>query len=473
MLNLERYTDGFFQVNANNGFLPLRDPLKTLPKKYSELQKIIDFLPRQTDDGLMGILGVEGAIEAKISQLTNFIDEVKTEKDPFILQALFRTYAFLTAAYTLSPAHFHFLKEGKYGKANQFVPAQLAMPFCAVAEKLKVFPWLDYHYAYSLGNYVKIDPKGGWNWENLEMAVKFSGMPDERGFIMLHVDINQHSPKLVGAIMESLQQINHKNNQQLNEALEQAYLAMKAVNERRQLMWQASRWKHYNDFRVFIMGVKGNEEIFGDGVIYHGVDEKPRQYRGQTGAQDNIIPTMDIFSGVIHHYPENELTHYLMDLRSYRPVCIQNFFEDLQNEMHQIHPKGLMGWLNENKNTSGLVWLAGIIEEIYYFRNGHWQFVQKYIMQNTAYSKATGGTPIISWIPNQIRAVLTALGQCLSHIPTNNTSTLYKNIVKGYPSKEKLLNRQLKMLHEPDYDAKKVFDLNKTLKLEDEQSSSK
>ncbi|GIS00720.1 MAG: hypothetical protein CM15mP102_15400 [Flavobacteriales bacterium] len=45
---------------------------------------------------------------------------------------------------------------------------------------------------------------------------------------------------------------------------------MKSINERRQIMWEASRWKHYNDFRVFIMGIKGNNEIFGDGVIYEG-----------------------------------------------------------------------------------------------------------------------------------------------------------------------------------------------------------
>ena len=29
------------------------------------------------------------------------------------------------------------------------------------------------------------------------MCVRFSGQPDEVGFIMLHVDINQHSPSLV------------------------------------------------------------------------------------------------------------------------------------------------------------------------------------------------------------------------------------------------------------------------------------
>ena len=32
-------------------------------------------------------------------------------------------------------------------------------------------------------------------------------------------------------------------------------------------MWQASRWNHYNDFRVFIMGVKENDAIFPDGLL--------------------------------------------------------------------------------------------------------------------------------------------------------------------------------------------------------------
>ena len=83
------------------------------------------------------------------------------------------------------------------------------------------------------------------------------------------------------------------------------------------------------------MGIKGNDEIFGDGVIYEGISEEPVQYRGQTGAQDNIIPTADIFTGVIDYYPSNDLTKYLLDLRSYRPKCIQNFLSDLKDEMKE------------------------------------------------------------------------------------------------------------------------------------------
>ena len=120
---------------------------------------------------------------------------------------------------------------------------------------------------------------------------------------------------------------------------------MVEMNNRRREMWKASRWQHYNDFRVFIMWVKGNEELFGDGVTYSGVWDEPKQFRGQTGAQDDIIPMEDIFSGVINYYPKNELTKYLLDLRTYRPKCIQQFFIYLEKEVEGIHQRGMLGYL--------------------------------------------------------------------------------------------------------------------------------
>ena len=309
-----------------------------------------------------------------------------------------------------------------------------------VSEKLDVYPFLDYHYAYSLGNYVKIDDTKGFEWENLAMAAKFSGMDDERGFIMLHVDINQHSPELVGSIFDFLESNESKN---VNNSLKKCLSAMKKINERRQIMWQASRWKHYNDFRVFIMGIKGNDEIFGDGVIYEGVSDKPVQYRGQTGAQDNIIPTADIFTGVIDYYPSNDLTKYLLDLRTYRPKCIQNFLEDIKNEMGNNR---LFNNLKESNNEEGLCLLIQILDEIYYFRNGHWQFVQKYIMANTKYAKATGGTPIISWIPNQITAVLNYMDDVINLIPINSNFIDRDEFHKtSFLRKRDLLSKQVKI----------------------------
>ena len=294
------------------------------------------------------------------------------------------------------------------------------------------------------------------------MAAKFSGMDDERGFIMLHVDINQYSPQLVGSILEFL---NSKNSNDVNRSLTNCLSAMKSINERRQIMWEASRWKHYNDFRVFIMGIKGNNEIFGEGVIYEGISDKPVQYRGQTGAQDNIIPTADIFTGVIEYYPSNDLTKYLLDLRSYRPKCIQHFLSDLKDEMDGNR---LFNKIKEDNNEEGLCILIQILDEIYYFRNGHWQFVQKYIMANTKYAKATGGTPIISWIPNQITAVLNYMTDVLELIPDNSSFIDKTSFEEQLSKKVTLLDKQLQLLHGDNYNAEDVFALNRKLKLNDD-----
>ena len=461
-MNLDRYSDNFFEVNHLNGFLPKKSPLAVLPERYNELQFLIDEMPIKKANGQGGLLSREGAIEDAVKKLKNYKDLVKKEDDIFIIQALFRAYGFLTSAYLLAPSHFSFQKTKKYGKAHSVLPSQLSEPFVLVSEKLDVYPFIDYHYAYSLGNYVKIDKSKGYEWENLAMAAKFSGMDDERGFIMLHVDINQHSPQLVGSILDFLKS---KDNIGVNQSLKNCLSSMKGINERRQIMWQASRWKHYNDFRVFIMGIKGNEEIFGDGVVYEGVSEEPVQYRGQTGAQDNIIPTADIFTGVIDYYPKNDLTKYLLDLRSYRPKCIQNFLSDIKDEMKENR---LFNSIKVSKNEEGLCLLIKILDEIYYFRNGHWQFVQKYIMANTKYAKATGGTPIISWIPNQITAVLNYMSDVLELIP-DNSSFIDKALFSEQLSKKiTLLEKQLQLLHGDNYNAEDVFALNKKHKLNDD-----
>ena len=41
----KQYTDGFFNVSKEHGFLPIRDPLKSLPDQYKELQDLKFYKP--------------------------------------------------------------------------------------------------------------------------------------------------------------------------------------------------------------------------------------------------------------------------------------------------------------------------------------------------------------------------------------------------------------------------------------------
>jgi indoleamine 2,3-dioxygenase len=470
----QQYTDGFFNVGPVNGFLPQHLPLKTLPDTYAVLQDILDKMPVQLSATENGYLHYPNKIEEAVSVLPNYVDAANAETDVRILQALFRGYSFLASAYTLESSFQHYRETGHYGKARNVLPVQIAQPFVAVADKMDVYPWLDYHYAYSLGNFKKKDDAAGLEWTNLEMCVRFSGQPDEVGFIMLHVDINQHSADLVGSVMQTLEAVSQGDIKKAEAALDKNMQTMIEMNNRRKEMWKASRWQHYNDFRVFIMGVKGNDELFGDGVTYTGVWDEPKQFRGQTGAQDDIIPMEDIFSGVINYYPKNELTKYLLDLRTYRPKCIQQFFIDLENEVAGIHERGMFGYLKEQKSVIGLSRLLGILEQIYHFRNGHWQFVQKYIMANTPYAKATGGTPITSWLPNQLKAVMQQMQDVLDVIATleDQQDEVTMSIVNSNKTtlshKQKLLEEQLAEVAGERYSAEKVFALNEKFGLKDQ-----
>jgi indoleamine 2,3-dioxygenase len=468
------YSDDFFDISPEYGFLPVSLPLEILPDPYTPLQHLLDQMPVVLGENKFGLLNTPNAIAEAVDALPNMIEHVNKEYDIRIIQALFRGYSFLASAYTLEPAFQHYRNTGDYGKARNILPPQIAQPFCEVAEKLDVYPWLDYHYAYSLGNFRKKDHSLGLEWTNLDMCVRFSGQPDEVGFIMLHVDINQHSPDLVGSVYHTLKALNENNQTAATEWLEKNHQTMLQMNARRREMWKASRWQHYNDFRIFIMGVKGNEELFGDGVIYTGVWDEPKQFRGQTGAQDDIIPMEDIFSGVIRYYPQNELTKYLLDLRTYRPTCIQHFFIDLEESVKSIDEKGIIGILYKNKNAEGLCRLLGILEEIYHFRNGHWQFVQKYIMANTPYAKATGGTPITSWLPNQLKSVMFQMEDTIKLIEelNENIGEHGKNIFttnkQTLEQKRQLLEEQLELVKEQQFSAEKLFELNKNYGLEDE-----
>jgi indoleamine 2,3-dioxygenase len=439
-LTNNKYSDGFFNVSIRDGFLPIKEPLKSPPKKYNSLNDIIENLP--------SILEIDNEIEKRVEMLENYIDLVNYEDDVFILSSLYRSYSFLTSAYLLEPAHKNMV-DGMYGKPKNKLPKNISEPFECVARKLDVFPFLDYHYAYSLGNYIKKDKSKGLEYSNLEMAVSFSGTKDETGFIMLHVDINRFSKDLIKSI-------DLFNQGRVKESLTTNLEAMKQINSRRMQMWKASNSKNYNNFRCYIMGIKDND-MFGEGVFY-GDDPVPRQYRGQTGAQDDIIPTEDIFIGIINYYPKNRLTKYLLDLRQYRPKCIQKFHNDLFSTR--------INMLESLKvNDYYLILLLQIVEQVYKFRHGHWMFAQKYIMANTKHPVSTGGTPIISWLPNQILSVLNYMEDILDEIKEH--TEISKRIEKDYERYRDIIEKQIKDMN-VKIEVTKLYKDSLSIQLEDE-----
>lgn len=174
---------------------------------------------------------------------------------------------------------------------------------------------------------------------------------------------------------------------------------MNEINTIFSKIWTVTSPVNYLEFRTFIMGSQGNEDIFPNGVLYKGVSDTPQVYRGETGAQDSIIPSVDTAFGL--SYPRNALTDYLFQMRKYRPYNHVAYVDDLKKkqEKHELKKFGL-----EDSYSTFL--MLQNIHSTFAFRHQHWGMVKKYIMDNTKYPRATGGTPITTWLPNQIGACL-------------------------------------------------------------------
>ena len=63
------------------------------------------------------------------------------------------------------------------------------------------------------------------------------------------------------------------------------------------------------------------------------------------------------------------------------------------------------------------------------FRKKHWNLTKKYIIENTKHPVATGGTPITTWLPNQLGATLEYMEEVINNI---NISELESEDDKDY-----------------------------------------
>ena len=95
-------------------------------------------------------------------------------------------------------------------------------------------------------------------------------------------------------------------------------------------------------------------------------------------------------------------------------------------------------------------------------------------MANTKYAKATGGTPIISWLPNQMKAVMNEMKNVIKLIGNNQlhdaSAELYTEVKNNIDRKVDLLNHQLELINKKTFSANKVFDLNEKYNLSDKSN---
>jgi len=142
--------------------------------------------------------------------------------------------------------------------------------------------------------------------------------------------------------------------------------------------------------------------MFPHGVVYEGVSEEPMSFRGESGANDSMIPLCDNLLQI--SMPDTPLTAILQDFRSYRPGNHREFLEYVRSRSSLL---SLRSYALQDLASTAFYLLA--LDQVRDFRWRHWTFTREYILKKTTHPVATGGSPIVTWLPNQLQAVLNAM----------------------------------------------------------------
>ncbi|TKX21258.1 indoleamine 2,3-dioxygenase-3 [Elsinoe australis] len=401
-----------FMVSKERGFLPRQDPVVQLPAEFEPLEVILSRMPIKTLSGSPGLLAdfqLGPTVEREFPDLSSAVE--KYQGDLPLMNALYRDYSFLASAYLLEPCHERFMRGEQYGLGRQTLPRSIAMPITKVAKFAGFMPFMEYAGSYALFNYRLQDPALGLEYDNLRLIRAFElGMDptsSEAGFVLVHIAMVKHSGVLVSGAYDALNGALGKDREAFNAGMADLVNALDQINKVMNTMWTKSKPNGYTSFRTFIFGIT-SQSMFPNGVIYEGVSEEPMSFRGESGANDSMVPLCDNLLQI--SMPNTPLTDILKDFRSYRPGNHRDFLESVKEHADKANLKEYA--LSDPVSAS--LYLRAL-DQVRNFRWRHWCFTREYILRQTSHPTATGGSPIVTWLPNQLQAVLANMADAYAH----------------------------------------------------------
>ena len=397
-------------------------------------------MPKIKKNGKAGLLSIEGLLVPASEKVPLYaVDDIS---DSATLTALFRDLTFWASAYLLEPCDFNFKKTKVYGLGRDRLPKNIAVPLVEVSKKIGAAPFMEYAQSYALYNWTRKDPSKGLEYANLELIRAFENSPHESGFILVHVAMVAHSGKLVSRVLDVFEATRTQSRSEFNSALDGLVSVMQEINQVMETMWNRSSAAAYNSFRAYIMGTK-NQPMFPRGVVYENCyGDEAQFYRGESGANDTIVPTCDNLLQLTGMMPNNPLTGILMDFRKYRPIPHNEWLSFVDSQARALK---IAEFAQSDANSA--VRYLGAIDQVREFRDRHWRFTKEYILKYSDHPVATGGSPIITWLPNQLGSVLETMVKIGQNVKKDQLSKEMKEtfdqISDRASTQDRILKREL------------------------------
>ena len=371
-LNLEH-----FGMHPERGFLPVKDPLTSLPEEFSYLDSFGLQLPGLIKQGMVHTLAKDIPIPSR-KRLCSL--------DGPVMQLAWMRYAFIQSA----------LVHGQ--QTSNKICKNVALPMYWLSKFMNKPPILSYD-AYVLSNWKRKDPNGPIKVDNLKLIQTFINDSDQAWFILIHVDIEYEAATAIRNLAEAVSAAAEEKAEErrsiddveniiehalfnVDKALGNMITTMKRMTE------GASPDKYYK-IRPWIM--------YFENVLYEGVreyDGRPQSFRGQTGAQTSIFQSLE--AGLqMPPMESNELAEYLKEMRLYMPLGHRHFIkkiEDISNIRSFIECQAprLAGIYND------------CVDKVCDFLDMHLQYAIVFILNKTSNPKGTGGSEFMKYLKSRL-----------------------------------------------------------------------
>lgn len=349
---------------AEHGFLPPLDPLHAFP--HDSPLAVLDEIGRDLPSLLL-----EPGFREQVRRLE--IPAWSEPDDP--LAALPQLRLYYVRLGFLASAYINQVGQPPVG----ILPRNLAIPLCDACRRLSRPPILSYD-GYALYNWKRFDPANPIELGNIDTIQNFIHLYDEHWFILVHVEIEQIAAQLLAGVELAAQGIAAGDGAAVNQALRQVGESVwRQVNVLRRIPERMNPALYYKTFRPYIR--------FFENVIYDGVDATPMNFRGETGAQSSIMPTLVALMKIPHQ--PSLLTNHLADMQNFMPSEHRQLIATVRN-LDDLRPLAEKELFND------------VLEAMATFREVHFGWADEYINKRVTDPRGTGGTPYMQWLSQLI-----------------------------------------------------------------------
>ncbi|KAG6811814.1 hypothetical protein H0H92_005673 [Tricholoma furcatifolium] len=373
-----KFREHIYDVDAQSGFMPPREPLARLPGLWEPWETVLDAAirgklqlgdkPDVTDEEK----AVSESWRGSVRRLP-LLPVTDLQSSPNLLR---RSHLVLT--YIM-----HFYIHSLPPDAPLVIPQPLALPVLRVSAWLDIPPILTFSDTV-LYNWMKSHPSTVAipTIDNLRTRTMFTGLIDEEEFYLCSARIELRGADaldLMGATMNAISTGDETAARRIAGHLQCIAAIIKELRELLMAIRKGCRPdQYYNDVRPWLRGEDSDENrrkwIF-EGIEQDPSLEIPKELCGPSAGQSSMVHVLDVFLGIDHQPTSPGKRSYMSRMQSYMPRSHRLLLDHLS-----CNPQPLRAFVMSSANAFLLESYNLAVVALKDFRDAHMIITALYIL---------------------------------------------------------------------------------------------